>query len=72
MSFIAFITDPYFGYKLLASIILFIVISLMVGWGIYFLLGKTKLKQWQRVLVTIVTVVIGITVGGIISEQLGL
>ena len=68
-----FMTDSYFAYKLLASIVVCTGICIIAGWGIYIWLGKsTKLHVFYRLVLTLGSIVAIVCALGLISERLGL
>lgn len=69
MLYFSFITDPYFGYKLLVSIITGVALCVAAGWGVYIWLGKnTKLTVLCRLLLAIAGVVAIGCLLGLIAE----
>ncbi len=69
----AFITDPSFGYKLLASIAIGVAVCIAAGWGVYVWLGKrTKLSVFYRLILAFCIVGAVVCLLGLISERLGL
>jgi hypothetical protein len=74
MFYFSFVTDSFFEYKILASIVVAVIACVAIGWGVYFLSKKIapNLKRSYRIFLAIISVVVGVLLLGIVSEQLGL